>query len=79
MYAHLLQVYTGSYRLHARYNNKKCDSSNVEDLNMIEKVALNVENCRLRPLIARVTDLDDDMMDVLWLDGRYFALSSWYL
>ena len=41
---------------------------------MIEKgqlVAFNVENCHLRPLIARVTDVDDDTMDVLWLDGGY--------
>ena len=71
MYVHLLQVYTGSYR---QQNTTTRNVINVEDLNMIEKgqlVALNVENCDLRPLIARVTDVDDDTMDVLWLDGGY--------
>ena len=42
---------------------------------MIEKdqlVALNVENCTLRPLIAKVLEVkEDNMIDIVWLEGSY--------
>ena len=34
-------------------------------------VALNVENCQLRPLIAKVKEVHHDSLDVVWLEGSY--------
>ena len=34
-------------------------------------VALNVENCQLRPLIARIETVHHDSLDVVWLEGSY--------
>ena len=40
-------------------------------------VALNVENCHLRPLIAKVLEVSADTIDVVWLEGSY--TKSWKL
>ena len=47
---------------------------NVENMDAVEKgmlVALNVENCQLRPLIARIETVHHDSLDVVWLEGSY--------
>ena len=43
-------------------------------MDAIEKgmlVALNVENCQLCPLIARIEAVNDDSFDVVWMEGSY--------
>ena len=37
-------------------------------------VALNVENCHLRPLIAKAFEVNADTVDALWLEGNYTKL-----
>ena len=39
----------------------------------IQLVALNVENCHLRPLIiiAKVLEVNEETIDVVWLEGGY--------
>ena len=37
-------------------------------------VALNVENCNLRPLIAQVLEVNTDTVDIVWLEGSYTKL-----
>ena len=44
---------------------------NVDHIEVGHLVALNVLNCDLRPLVARITDVKDDDLDILWLDGSY--------
>lgn len=34
-------------------------------------VALNVENCHLRPLIAKVLEINEETIDVVWPEGSY--------
>lgn len=34
-------------------------------------VALNVENCPLRPLIAKVEEVHHESLDIVWLEGSY--------
>jgi len=46
----------------------------VDNLNAVEAghlVALNVMNCDLRPLVAKVTKVNEDTMEIIWLEGSY--------
>jgi len=46
----------------------------VDNIDQIETgylVALNVMNCDQRPLVARVTDINGDNLDIVWLEGSY--------
>ena len=42
---------------------------NLEGLHTGHLVALNVENCDLRPLITRVFSITDMDLEVAWLEG----------
>ena len=35
------------------------------------RIALNVENCHLQPLIAKVLEVNAETTDVVWLEGNY--------
>jgi len=64
-------VYTGSYR---NPNLTVRSVLSVENMDAIEKgqlVALNVENCHLQPLIAKVLEVHAEAIDVVWLEGNY--------
>ena len=64
-------MYTGAYR-NPRHTVKEV--LNVDTLEGIQDghlVALNVENCHLRPLIARVLSSSDNELEIVWLEGTY--------
>ena len=49
----------------------------VDNMDIIDKgqlVALNVENCHLQPLIAKVLEVNANTIDVVWLEGNYTKL-----
>ena len=37
-------------------------------------MALNVENCHLRPPIAKTLEVNADIVNVVWLEGNYTKL-----
>ena len=46
----------------------------VDNVNAVEVghlVTLNVMNCNLRPLVAKVTKVNEDNTEVIWLEGSY--------
>ena len=64
-------VYTGAYR---NPNSIVRSVLNKESIDTIEKgqlVALNVENCHLRPLIAKALEVNEETINVVWLEGGY--------
>ena len=68
-------MYTGSYR---KPNTTVRSVLNVDNMDTIDRgqlVALNVENCNLRPLITQVLELNTDTVDIVWLEGSY--TKSW--
>ena len=44
---------------------------NVDAIEVGDIVALNVMNCNLRPLVAKVTKVDESNVEVIWLEGSY--------
>ena len=64
-------MYTGSYR---NPNSTTRNVVTVESVNTIEVgqlVAINVANCGLRPLVAKVMKVYDNNLDIIWLEGSY--------
>ena len=64
-------MYTGTYR---RPGSTSRRVLNVENLNSLEEgqlVALNVVNCSLRPLLAKIMKVHDSDLDIVWLEGSY--------
>ena len=43
----------------------------MDAINKGQLVALNVENCHLRPLIAKVLEVNMETIDIVWLEGSY--------
>lgn len=41
----------------------------LEGISIGHLVAVNVENCDLRPLIARVNNVSNDDLEIVWLEG----------
>jgi len=44
---------------------------NVNAIKVGNLVALNVINCNLRPLVAKVTEVNQSEMEVIWLEETY--------
>ena len=68
-------MYTGSYRMP---NTTVRSVLNVDNMDTIDKgqlVALNVENCNLRPMITHLLEVSTDTVDIVWLEGSY--TKSW--
>ena len=64
-------MYTGSYRHPNATVRNVLTVDNMDTIDKGQLVALNVENCHLRPLIAKVLEVNADMVDVVWLEGSY--------
>ena len=64
-------MYTGRYRKPNQSTRQVLNVENLEGLHTGHLVALNVENCHLRPLIARVLSVTDMELEVVWLEGSY--------
>ena len=46
----------------------------MDNISLIEAghlAAFNVLNCEQRPLVARVTDVCGDNLNIIWLEGSY--------
>ena len=63
-------MYAGSYR---KPNSTTRNIVTAENVNSIEAelVAINVINCDLRPLVAKVTKVYDNSLEIIWLEGSY--------
>ena len=64
-------MYTGRYRKPNQSTRQVLNVENLEGLHTGHLVALNVENCHLHPLIARVLSVTDMELEVVWLEGSY--------
>ena len=69
-YAYILKVYTGAYR-NPRHTVREVLI--VYTIKVGHLVALNVENCTLCPLIAKILSFPDNEWEILWLEGSYTA------
>ena len=69
------QVYTGSYR---KGNTKTKDVLQLKTWKheVWQLVALNVANCSLRPLIAEVIQVNEENIDVVWLEGSMWKVAK---
>ena len=64
-------MYTGSYRNPSLAVRSNVDVESTDSIEEGQLVALNVENCHLRPLIAKVLEIKAETIDVVWLEGSY--------
>ena len=64
-------MYTGAYRNPHHAVREVLNVDTLEGLRVGHLVALNVENCNLRPLIAKVLNSSDNELEIVWLEGSY--------
>ena len=67
----LSQVYTGSYRRPQQTTRQILNVETLEGISIGHLVAVNVENCDLRPLIARIKNISNNELEIVWLEGSY--------
>ena len=68
-------MYTGSYRKRNTTVRSVLNVDNMDTINKGQLVALNVENCNLRPLITQVLKVNTDTVDIVRLERSY--TKSW--
>ena len=64
-------MYTGSYRRPGSTSRRALDVENLNLLEVGQLVALNVINCNLRPLLAKIMKVRSCDLDIFWLEGNY--------
>ena len=64
-------MYTGTYRNPRHTVRTVLNVDTLEGIQVGHLIALNVENCQLRPLIARVLNSSDSELEIVWLEGSY--------
>jgi len=64
-------VYTGRYRRPQQTTRQILNVETLEGLSIGQLLGLNVENCDLRPLIARITNVTNNELEIIWLEGSY--------
>ena len=64
-------MYTGSYRRPGSTSRHVLDVENLNSLEVGQLVALNVINCNLRPLLAKIMKVHSCDLDIVWLEGSY--------
>ena len=64
-------MYTGRYRRPQQTTRQILNVETLEGLSIGHLVALNVENCDLRPLIARCSSATENELEIVWLEGSY--------
>lgn len=67
-------MYTGTYRNPQHRVRDVLNVESMEGLQVGQLVALNVENCALRPLLARVLSTSDSHLEITWLEGSYTGI-----
>ena len=68
---HNTQVYVGAYRNPNSIIRSVISEESIDTIEKGQLVALNVENCHLKPLIAKVLEVNEETIDVVWLEGSY--------
>ena len=68
-------MYTGAYRNPRHTVREVLNVDTLEGLRAGHLVALNVKNCTLRPLIAKILSFSrsDNELEIVWLEGSYTA------
>ena len=66
-------MYTGAYRNPHHTVREVLNVDTLEGIKVGHLVALNVENCALRPLIAKILSFCDNELEIVWLEGSYTA------
>ena len=64
-------MYTGSYRRPGSTSRRVIDVENLNSLEVGQLVALNVINCNLCPLLAKIMKVRSCDLDIVWLEGSY--------
>ena len=64
-------MYTGAYRNPRHTVRAVLNVDTLEELQVGHLIALNFENCSLRPLIARILSSSDNELEIVWLEGSY--------
>ena len=66
-----IQVYTGNYRGQSRSTREVLAVHDTGALQQGHLVAVTCENCELEPLIAKVVQIEEDNIEIEWLEGAY--------
>ena len=64
-------MYTGSYRAPSRSTREVMAVSDTTALQTEHLVAVTCENCELEPLIAKVVEIEENRVEIEWLEGTY--------
>lgn len=64
------QVYTGPYRP-PNHPSKRVMAGEVSELEKGQLVAVHCDNCELEPLIGRISNTEEDEIEIVWLEGKY--------